>query len=444
MTTKDALAEMAAAAGIETRNTKAGAGIVEEPKFEADALGRFIFTWRDDGVRIVVSNLERRTREFNGYVEAIYRNPQTTNGTKPTRLMSKTRVNLESLTAREGVVRALNRSMDRAWAIRIEQVHAACAEFYQSGEPMVWLAEAAEPGPVVYAARPFVELNQHTIWFGDGSSGKSLLAQALGITIADGVDLIPGIDWRTCPVLYLDWETDRDTHRRRHAGLIRGLKPRDPKRFAYKRMVGPLPDAAEEVGNLVTSNKFGLVIADSVTMASGGDANETATAATYFRAARSICPTWLSIAHVPKNTEGQRPFGSTAWHNLARATWEFTKQQEEGATEFHVLLQHRKGNNTAVEKPRAYKCEFPSDTVMITASAPDAKSGLEKKLGIATRVKSYLLREPMKTAQEIATALDLLETSVSHALTDNDPRIFTRRGDGRPYRWIVVAREQEE
>jgi len=441
---KDALSEMAAGAGIETRNTKSAAGIVDEPSFEADQLGRFIFTWRDDGVRVIVSNLERRAREFTCYLEALYRSPQAINGTKPTRLLSRTRVNLESMTGREGLTRALNRSMDRAWAVRIEQVHSLASDHYQSGDPIAWLAETPEPGKLEYLAHPFIERGQHTIWFADGGSGKSLLALALGINIADGTELLPGVVVSPCPVLYLDWETDRDTHRRRHAALTRGVKIANPKALAYKRMVCPITDAVEELSDIVRTYHTQLLICDSVAMASGGDTMDSEDAVAYFRAIRSLNVTALSIAHVPKGKpEGDRPFGSTYWHNLARSTWELTAAQEEGQDELFVMMQHRKSNNGRLQSARSYLLQFADDTILVSPADPSRKSQLEKKLPLTVRIKNVLLDDPLKTAQEIATILDVSAENVSNRLRDNDGRLFTRRGDGKPYRWAVLAQEEQ-
>ena len=433
MVDRDTVAEMQAWAGIETGMPHAKTGaVVELPDFREDAAGRFVFTWKDDGLRVVVEDLYRTTRDFNGYVTAVHRNPETG---KTGILLSRTRLNLVSVSARQGVARLLQARMDRNWIARIEIVSSLCDDNYVEGEPPVFLSDVVDPGEANWLVYPILERDKHTIIFADGGSTKSLLALALASSVADGTNLIPGTDVRGGGnVLYLDWEADKETLKRRYSGLAGGVG-----QVIYKRMYSSLIQGREDLSKLIKEYGIDLVIYDSVSMACGGQISDEQAVTEFFLAHRSFGITGLSIAHVPKNVDGiHKPIGTTFWHNQARATWEIIKQQEANEGHVEIGLYNRKNNDNMLFKPMGYKVDFTNG---IKYMHTDVTSNvvLQKNQSYREKVRNYLVKYPEKTAGEIAIALGAAVADITATLQAGKGTVFTEIGLTPPLRWGVLT-----
>src|SRR5205809_607111 len=81
---------------------------------------------------------------------------------------------------------------------------------------------------------------------GDGGQGKSWLALALAVAVATGKSLPCGLrPTRTCPVLYLDWESSEAELADRLRALLAGMGVRDyAGEVHYRRMTRGLTDDA--------------------------------------------------------------------------------------------------------------------------------------------------------------------------------------------------------
>ena len=424
------LSEMAEHAGIETgRAVKDRPVDLSKHKFETDAAGRFVCTWPTDGVRMIAEAPERKRLEFWILLSVQYR----TEDAMPRALITKKRLNLRSVSGSAEVVRFLKGQVERDWAGRLEILSNLVDENYSAGEPMVWLPDVTDPGPVAYLADPLLELNEHNILFAAGGSTKSFLALAMCISYAAGKSVVPGVQVLSQgKALYLDWETSEESARRRFTQFAQ-----HQQRVAYKRMQAPLSDVGDELEQLIRAEKFGLVVCDSASMASGGEIMDEASVARFFMTCRSFKTTILTLAHVPKNSERSSPIGSVYWFNQARVVWELSKDQLEGDSIVRLDLVQHKANNDRVHTPFSLELDFSGPQVVYRRA--DAGAANEEHLPLPSRIQRWLMLEGRKaTAVEIAEAMDKPLPHVIRALKAGDGKMFGHDDAKRDRLWWVL------
>jgi hypothetical protein len=153
-------------------------------------------------------------------------------------------------------------------------------------------------------------LDKHPIFpFGDGGCGKSLLALWIGGELVR----------RGLTVMYVDWELSAEDHRDR---LARIFRPGGMPRMLYARCARPLTAEVDRLRRLVREHGVDYTICDSVAFACDGRPEDAEVATRYFQCLRQIGVGWMNIAHTNKSEESdKKPFGSSFWHNGARATW---------------------------------------------------------------------------------------------------------------------------
>ena len=433
----DTLQRMAERAGIETSSPAySSKAEIDQPEFDQDSAGRYVATWRNDGIRMVLESPERRKLEFWVLLSVLWRpDPDK----KPRSLITKKRLNLRSVSGTAEVVRYLKGQVDRDWAGRVEVVSGLTDMHYQAGEPMVWLHDLPYPGPVSYLADPLLELEEHNILFADGGSTKSFLALAMCLSYYAGKSLIPGVSVNgQGRSLYLDWETSKNAQRRRFAQFVGNAEKTGG--VAYKRMHTPLVDTADEITALVSEHKFGLVICDSASMASGGEIMDEVAVAAFFLACRRFGTTVCTLAHVPKHGDHDRPIGSTYWYNQARVVWELVKDQTEGDSLARLDLIQHKGNNDKQHRPFGLELDFSAAQIVYRwAAAGTADSA---RLPVATQIERLLTNEGRLTVAEIAKKLGKTDDHIGNVLRLQTGKMFTHDGAKRDRLWAAQARDE--
>ena len=264
----------------------------------------------------------------------------------------------------EGVGKALN-EMCR---------HVIHAERVESS-PVVRLRDVARPSPEREYAVPMlppVPRHSMAIWFGDGGTGKSLLAlYAAGCLAQQGLR-----------VLYLDWELSAEDHRIRYEQLFGAEMP---AAMHYWQCDRPLTQMVDSIRRTIRQMHIDYVVVDSIAFACGGNAESSEVAAQYGLAARSLGVGSLHLAHVPKSGDTHKPFGSAFWHNAARSTW-YLEEKTTRPVAAHVIettLQwsHRKANFGPKEKDARIV------TFTIDAGRNQIRVGSEHQQSVSVRMK---------------------------------------------------------
>ena len=223
----------------------------------------------------------------------------------------------------------------------------------------LWAFE--KPDPLRWAVDQFIPHGFASVLAADGGIGKSFLALYLCVCVALGLPFF-GLATERRRVLYVDYELDQRVHKHRLFRVLKGmgLTPDEPyiaEYFYYIRPERYLPSGAPDVARVVNELDIGLVILDSLTLASIGDVTDAQDTTSLMREFRSW-GTVLALDHVSGatargNAANARPFGSVFKRNLARATFSLAKAEGGG-----YILRPDKNNFAAPQDLVCFKHEF--------------------------------------------------------------------------------------
>jgi hypothetical protein len=331
-------------------------------------------------------------------------------------------VNLLSVQGRNTIAKAAEErtSPDVPWKILIEESCRAVARHLRTADPALITMPAA-PNGHRFLVPDLIPLNNVTVLYADGDTGKSLLAAAIIVAGLQGHPLS-----RKWPVgdikraLYLDWEDRIETLNARLWGLTRGREDiPDAARPIYRRLARPLAEHVDPVRADIDRYGIDFVVVDSLAPASGFEQGDPAAATIklYEALGRLMPATILVLAHVTKADEDgkSRLYGSAFNRNLARSVIEARRQEAVSEDKRVVVnLYHRKANNgvRAAASALAFDFSDPGGGIAVSGAEVDmARSGLPDRI-IA------LLRYGSRRVSDLAD-----ETSES---TDNVRRTLLR------------------
>ena len=255
-----------------------------------------------------------------------------------------------------------------------------------------------------YLIEPILPLNHSTIIFGDGGSGKSLLAALISIIAQlPYKDNTLGLITRdeSSNVLYIDYEADKSESELRLSGLCRGIN----RTVGLKRLQGaqPVADCIEQLQGQVSKHGIKFLIIDSLAPATGGNINEAEPAIRLFNALRTLPEvTTLLVAHNAKdslNNRAKSVYGSVFFTNLARSVWECKKSQSAGEDELVLSLKHIKSNRR-LHLPLGFKFRFEDRAIYVDKQAL-GETDLSTELPLYLQVKQKLSGGPL-TIEELA------------------------------------------
>lgn len=215
---------------------------------------------------------------------------------------------------------------------------------------------------VIYKGEP-------TVFYGDGSSGKSRLAQAIALSVQTGEIVVPMFEPKERgPVLYWDWESNEERLVSRTMAICAGASVK-PTPVFYKRGVQPLRDCVEDVADFCKQEGIILLVVDTMEMSMGGtkeiggDAND-ATIRLY-SGLRTIGIASLLLDHVPTSelthNKARRQYGSVYKKNLARNVFEVRPAVDTPGTDtcFHIgVFNTKKNDDGALLPPIGLRVEW--------------------------------------------------------------------------------------
>jgi hypothetical protein len=251
-------------------------------------------------------------------------------------------------------------------------------------------------------------LRRHPVCiFGDGGALKSYLGLWYGAQLAR----------RGLRVLYADWEFSGEDHRDR----LERIEGEDMPELWYVRAERPMVAEVDRLRRIVREERIDYAILDSVAFACDGPPEAAEVAFSYFRATRRIGVGSLHVAHVNRSdTNDQKPFGSTFWHNGFRSTW-FAKRSDTTADSASVTvgLYNRKANLGPLQPAVGYRVTFGDDRTTIATTDLGDVTELAAGLPLWQRMAG-LLRAGSMTMVEMASELDVKVDSVSKAVRRGD------------------------
>jgi hypothetical protein len=382
--------------------------------------GAYVVLWHTEALRFDFDRVrtERRSGEVSAEMAVtrllepnepvrIHRQPN-----RPELIQSGIRVNLTSLQTRATLARALEAVRPRGdWQMLVETSLRMVRDAIRTGEPAVLLREVSPDPGSGYLVEPVIGAHGSTVFFGDGSSGKSLLALGLAqaIQIGDGRLLeLANVERRR--VLFLDYEWDATVHRQRLA-QIAGDKLPD---LHYLRCEVPLHEDVDHVRSEVRRTGTDFLIVDSASWAAGDEPEAADSAKAFYGALRQIGLDNLVTAHTTKVGADAKPFGSVFWHNGARLTWHVSAEQELDENTLRIGVTNRKNNAGKLWRPLAWQVTF-GDRIRFERIEASSLASVAQKMSIAQRAHDALVAGSRSYA-ELAEELDEPIESVRKAL----------------------------
>lgn len=300
-----------------------------------------------------------------------------------------------------------------------------------------------------------VEDHQTTSIYGDGEVGKSWQLLAAMVSLATGLEIIPG--WR--PVrrgrgLVLDWETDQETINRRVRMICRGAGI-PYVQLDYVACDSPLVDQMEWLLERVAEDNVDLIGIDSVEMAmmgsrsDGADLNDTAGKVN--AVLRKLGKAAILVDHVnavnaaSKGLAG-KAYGSIFKRNWVRMSYELKRVHESGDGDKHLGVYNTKRNNGSRFDAFGL-CWTINDELSSWQREEITEPELQKALSVRRRMEIALGEQTplsMTSLSEICEAkLSQIRVELSRdkgktfRKTANDlielaPRITIVRGDEEP------------
>jgi hypothetical protein len=310
-----------------------------------------------------------------------------------------------------------------------------------NSSPVVCLRDAPKPTEDREYKIPLLPPLPRTsmaIWFGDGGTGKSLLAlHAAGQLAKQNV--------RT---LYLDWEWEVGEHRVR---LERLFGTDMPAGLDYWQCDRPLPQMTDAIRRVIRERKIEYVVVDSIAYACGGDVESSEIASRYKVCTQAFGVGSLHLAHITKNANTNKPFGSAFWHNGARSTWYVerinSRERESGVTETDLRWYHRKSNLGPLEtQPRLiqFAVDDANDTIRVAAFGDRTAMLTAGKVTTESRLRDLLAKQP-RTREELRELLpsitpETLKKTIQRGLKGDPGK--GKRGNGKTA-WLAEGTDQK-
>jgi len=331
-----------------------------------------------------------------------------------------TRINLMSTNSMSNLARRLEQNSNQIpWTDVLTSVAVKTMEFVRRGEPVTEIhPDKSDTLEVEYLLKPFLYLNHPTVLFGDYGSLKSLMALVTVYLVQrpyfeNNLGLVPFEEPTKC--LYLDYEDDESSFRKRWSAIDRGFNQGEMP-ILHRRMTAPLADSVDGLQHILHEKGIGMIVVDSLGPAARGNLNDPEPAIRYHEALRQLGVTSFTLAHTSKDqlTKRRTIFGSVFFTNLARSVWECRAEQEAGEDEAVISLKHAKHNLSKEQLPLGYRFTFTDNSISITKTDL-RETGLSVELPLTLQIKG-LLRQGALSIHEIAEQLSANTESVGRTL----------------------------
>ncbi len=312
---------------------------------------------------------------------------------------------------------------DNRWWMFVDQAFRAVYWHTIEGEP-VQVLDLPDPPTEMSTSllvEPLIPRGQTTIIFGDGGTGKSMICLGgLCLALATGFEVTPGLIPADHGVrsLYLDYESTYEEHRQRLWQLAAARDiPSGNELIHYQRGILPIPECASALADRIATDKIQLLIVDSAALAAGVDPEKTETAIRFFRAVRDLNTTVVVIAHVAKNGDQEKPFGSAFWHNEPSATHLLRVEQEAGE-EIVLGLYNKKTRGGALLGPLGWRLRFSPGGIRYNPTSLGESAEHAGRLPVRVRIHNLLSDGEKRAPSQITVELQLPAEQVRARLKD--------------------------
>lgn len=287
------------------------------------------------------------------------------------------------------------------WERLLNHATTTCRSLAKQGDPLQYIRDAVTPVGGLWSIPKIALSTLPTIWFGDGDSGKSLVALIAAVALHTGGPvggMVPSVQKRC---MWLDFEFDMWAHKERMMAILGTRNSSDLPDIGYLKCTNPLEFEVDRIRAAMREHGTEFVIIDSVGAACGGEPESAAAALSFSRGLSKLKCGSLLIAHTTKAGDNSKPFGSVFWYNLSRLIYFVQKGDQSQNGLLEVSFDSRKANVASKPLPTGF-------VIRITSNEEGEMMKLESK-----RVN----RTDVHTDQESITTVILRELSHGERLT---------------------------
>lgn len=278
---------------------------------------------------------------------------------------------------------------------------------------------------VTWMYEPFIQEDQINVFFGLGSSGKTLISLYLATLLGR----------QNCNSMLIDYENDRYGWKNQVDKLV-GKDGNQSFYTYYDTEQIPLADQVDKLKEVIKRRNIKLIIVDSASMASGDSTIDEKSALRLISALKMLRTTIILIAHQRKNDGDKTPIGSIQYENQARNVWNFQKESDEFDQHIlHIACKHTKANNTWLRRDLVgFKVSFTESHIEIEGE--DTAENFLDKQPIKKRIERLLKNDPGMSPKELSGALQVSVSAVSKNLSEGKVQgLFDNKGG----KWILVT-----
>lgn len=407
---------------------------------EKTALG-YLFSFPSAGVTIGIEHLHRRSDGLKGEITVEASLPGVPHD------LHWGSFNLSSLTTRKSLSKYLEeRTKDGPrieWDSIFEDFCRKVAFKEREGEPATEVGDLPDEEYPAWLIDSAVLNKEIGTIYGPGTTGKSRLALAFGLSVKTGLEFVPGFKpAEKGEVLYLDWETATRPINIRIKQLCRGMEM-DFQRIWYLHCAGALADLYESISKEIEKHHIKFIIVDSVEAATTGTreagADQNSAVMSMYQALRSFNTTTLLIDHVNSQQAGDRskasrkPYGSIFKYNYARYAFDLRQTDATKTPGIeHLGMYCTKYNDGPLPEPVGIEVRFDYMSTVYSRETVTARDIAESDTD-ADAIRMLLGERPMYTA-EIAQRLGR-ETNQVRTVLNRYKNFFQERSEGKRKIW---------
>jgi hypothetical protein len=294
------------------------------------------------------------------------------------------RILLTSPTAKKSFAKLLeDRDNQVDWDKVLEQLCVLVVKASRTGSPEVQITGDIEVATQTkWLVNPILQLNNPTLIYGPGASGKSWLGQYLAV-LADAGFSHGGLTVEPANTMILDWETTQDEIGARISMIRRGLGLSGQSNVWYKAMSQGLASDIETVRTAVLKRDISFIVLDSMGSAAAGEPESAEVILRLFNSLRSLRVTSLCIDHT--NRENTL-FGSVYKFNASRQIFEIKKHQAPDDNKIVFALFHKKANNSKLIRDLGFELNFAEPGQVTISKKPVRDTDLAQYQSIPERI----------------------------------------------------------
>lgn len=371
-------------------------------------------------------------------------------------IMSAIEINLKSSRDRINLARNLAQTyQDRyiPWDEVLEFTITEAINRYRQPPELENISADPDRLKLEYLIEPLLVKDQPTTIFSPGGKGKSIFADYLAILASHGEAAQNNLPFIACKsnVLYLDWESDLDTHRR-YISAIEASLGLGHETINYLSCDQSFNRIVGHISQYIKDCEIDLVIVDSQMAATSEYSpgmSEAQIASAYYNDLRSLKVTTLTIDHVTKQSmiggdNIATPYGSVVKYNRSRSQYELRQTQDIEADYIELALVHKKFNLGKLSKPLGMRIEFFTNeneelTSIVFKSCDLADNPeLSKLLSLKQQAIMLLKDAGVMKIDDMAEELDVGKSSLESTMY-RDKNIFVRVSKGE---WGLLEQAQ--